>query len=99
MSKPRRPSLSEQGRQLSALRQQIEGIREDAELRAQASPAHAPQIRAGAEAETAPLIAQGAALRETIVLRARQRAKLAWNLVYAGGALIVLLLAWQLLAR
>ena len=99
MSKARHASLSEQGRQLTALHQRIEAIREDAELRAHAAPAQARQILASAESEAAPLIAQGAALRDAIVLRARQRAKLAWKVVYAGGALVLLLLGWQLLAR
>lgn len=96
---PARPSLAEQGRQLTALRQRIEAIRDDADLRAHAAPAQAQLIRAGAEAEVTPLVAEGAALRDAIVQRARQRAKLAWNAAYAGIALAVALLAWLLLAR
>jgi hypothetical protein len=94
-----RPSLAEQGRQLTALRQRIEAIRDDADLRAHAAPAQAQRIRAGAEAEVTPLIAEGAALRDAIVQRARQRAKRAWSAAYAGIALALVLLAWLLLAR
>jgi hypothetical protein len=99
VSTARRVSLGEQGRQLSALRARIETIREDVDLRAHAAPAQARRIRDGAESEVAPLIAEGAALREAIVLRARQRAKAAWWVAYAAGALIVLLGAWLAFAR
>lgn len=99
MTVARRPSLVEQGRQLSALRARIEAIREEADLRAHAAPARARRIRDAAEAEAAPLIAEGAALRDAIVLRARARAKLAWRVVYAGLAGIVLLCAGWWLAR
>lgn len=99
MSASQRPSLAEQGRQLSALRARIEAIREDADLRAHAAPAQARRIRDGAESEVAPLIAEGAALRDAIVLRARQRANAAWRVAYAAGALIVLLGAWLAFAR
>lgn len=94
MSRARRSSLAEQGRQLSALRQRIEAIREDAELRAHAAPAQAARIHASAEQEVAPLIAEGASLRDAVVLRARQRARMAWRVVYAAGAIAVLLVAW-----
>ncbi len=95
MSTARRVSLGEQGRQLSALRQRIEAIREDADLRAHAAPAQARRIRDGAESEVAPLIAEGAALRDAIMLRAQRRARLAWHGVYAAGAAIVALVVWS----
>lgn len=94
----RTPSLAEQGRQLSELRRRIEAILEEAEHRALAEPRHANAHRAQAQAEAAPLIAQGAALRDAVLLRARRRAKLAWRVAHAGIALIVLLLAWRWLA-
>lgn len=99
MNATRRVSLAEQGRQLSALRARIETIREDADLRAHAAPAQARRIRDGAESEVAPLIAEGAALRDAILLRAQQRARAAWRGAYAGTALIVLLGAWLAFAR
>jgi len=99
VSTARRVSLGEQGRQLSALRQRIEAIREDADLRAHAAPAQARRIRDGAESDVAPLIAQGVALRDAIILRAQRRARLAWRVVYAGGALVVLLGAWLAFGR
>ena len=93
----RRPTLAEQGRQLAALQARILEIHDDAELRAHAQPRHAQAYLAQAETEAAPLVAQGAALRDAIVLRARRRAKLAWSVAYTGCALIVVLLAWRLL--
>ena len=93
----RRPTLAEQGRQLADLQARILEIHDDAELRAHAQPRHAQAYFAQAEAETAPLIAQGAALRDAIVLRARRRARLAWGVAYAGCALIAILLGWRLL--
>lgn len=99
MSSPRRTSLAEQGRQLTALRQRIESIREDAEVRAHAAPQRAARIHADAEAEVAPLIAEGAALRDALVQRAQQRARLAWRVVYVGCAAIILLVAAYWLAN
>jgi hypothetical protein len=93
----RRPSLAEQARQLSALRQRIETIREDADLRAHATPAQARRIRESAEAEVAPLIAQGAALRDAIVLRAHARARLARRVAYAVAGLGIGVLSWYAL--
>lgn len=93
------PSLVEQGRRLSALRGRIEDILDDAERRALAEPKHAATWRAQAQAEAAPLIAEGAALRDAILLRARQRAKLAWRVVYAGIAVAILLIVGYLMLR
>lgn len=97
MNAARRPSLAEQGRQLSALRQRIETIREDADLRAHATPAQARRIRDGAESEVAPLIAEGAALRDAIVLRAQQRSRLAWRAAAIAGLSAACLLGWLVL--
>ena len=99
MNTARRVSLAEQGRQLSALRARIETIREDADLRAHAAPAQARRIRERAESEVAPLVAEGAALRDAIVRRARRRARIAWRVAYAGGVLVLLLCAWLAFAR
>lgn len=90
----RTPSLVEQGRQLTRLRTRIEAILDEAEDRALAQPRHADAFRAQAQAEAAPLIAQGAALRDAIVLRARNRARMSWRVVYAACACIAALLAW-----
>lgn len=92
-----RPSLAEQGRRLGELQRRILEIQEAAEARARSAPKHAAAYREQARLEAAPLIAEGAALRDAIVLRARRRARLAWRVVYAGCALIVLLLGWLLL--
>jgi ferric-dicitrate binding protein FerR (iron transport regulator) len=98
VSARRPPSLSEQGRRLSDLRRRIAAIHDAAEAHARTDPKHAAAWHAQAQAEAAPLIAEGAALRDAIVARARRRAKLAWAVVYAGCALIVILLtAWRLL--
>ncbi len=97
MSGARIPSLAEQGRRLSALRGRIEDILDDAERRARAEPKHAAAFRAQAQAEAAPLIAEGTALRDALLLRARRRAQLAWRVVYVGSAAILLLIAgWWL---
>lgn len=93
----RRPTLAEQGRQLAELQARILEIQDDAELRAHAQPRHAQAYFAQAETEAAPLIAQGAALRDAILLRARHRAKLAWGVVYVAGSLIVVMIVFQLL--
>ena len=93
----REPSLAEQGRALSALRQRIVDIHEAAEARCIEDPKHANAFRAQAEAEAAPLIAEGARLRDAIVLRARRRARMAWAVVAVASALILLLALWQLL--
>ncbi len=89
-----KPSLAEQGRRLQALQRRIEAIRDAAEARVCADPRHADVWRAQAQAEAAPLIAEGAALRDAILARARRRAKLAWGVVYAGCALIAMLIVW-----
>lgn len=94
MSGTRTPSLAEQGRRLTELRQRIEDIFDAAEARVAEQPRHAKAWRAQAQAEAAPLIAEGAALRDAILLRAGHRARLAWRVVYACLAAIVLLLAW-----
>ena len=93
----RRPSLAEQGRRLTELQRRILAIQDEAEARARGAPAHAAAYREQARLEAAPLIAEGAALRDAILLRARGRARLAWRVVYAGCALIVLLLAYRFL--
>jgi hypothetical protein len=98
MSMRKRPTLSEQGRRLSELQQRIGTILDDAETQIRSEPKRAGAMRRRARAEAAPLIAEGAALRDAIVARARRRAKLAWTVVYAGCALIAILLAaWLLL--
>lgn len=94
---PRRPSLVEQGKHLQALQRRIEAILDAAEARVREEPKHADAWRAQAQAEAAPLIAEGAALRDAILERARRRAKLAWRAAYAGCALIALLLGYLLL--
>lgn len=82
---------------MQALQRRIEAILADAEARVRSDPKHAAAWRAQAQAETAPLIAEGAALRDLILERARRRAKLAWGVVYAGCALIAMLLEYLLL--
>ena len=95
----RRPTLAEQGRQLAELQARILEIHDGAEVRALAQPQHAATFLAQAEAEAAPLLAQGAVLRDEVVARARARARLAWNVVYVAAALIAVLAVWQLLQR
>lgn len=90
----RTPSLAEQGRRLTELRRRIEQLHEDAEHRALAEPRHAAAYRAQAQQQAAPLVAEGAALRDAILARARGRARMAWGVVYACVAAIVALLAW-----
>ena len=97
MRRPRKPSLAEQGRQLQALQRRIEAVLEMAEARVREDPKHADAWHAQAHGEAAPLIAEGAALRDAILERARRRAALAWRAVYVGCALIMLLVGWLLL--
>lgn len=99
MSRSQRTSLADQGRQLTTLRQRIEAIREEAEERAENSPAHAARIRARAEADVAPLIAEGTALRDALLQRASQRARFAWRAAYLGCAMIVVLVVGYLLTN
>ena len=98
MSARKQPTLSEQGRRLTELQQRIATILDDAETQIRTEPKCADASRQRAQAEVAPLIAEGAALRDAIVARARRRAKLAWGVVYAGCALIAILLAARLLS-
>jgi type IV secretory pathway component VirB8 len=81
---------------LSELHRQVVAIREAAEARARTDPKHAEAWRAQAQAEAAPLIAEAEALRDAIVVHAQRRARLAWRVVYAGCALIALLLVLRL---
>lgn len=99
MSAARRPSLAEQGRQLAQLQARILEIHDDAALRAHAQPQRAQAHFARAEAEAAPLIAQGARLRDELVARARQRARRAWTVASCAAALIVALLGWLVWQR
>lgn len=93
----RAPSLAAQGRQLAELERRILAVHEATEARVIEDAKHAAAWRAQAEAETAPLIAEGATLRDAIVLRARRRAQRSWWVVYAGCALIAtLLVGWWL---
>lgn len=90
------PSLLEQGRRLTQLQRQILAIREQAGERARKDRKHAAALQAQADAEIAPLLAEATALRDVVISRARKRARLAWYVVYAGVAAIVLLVLWQL---
>lgn len=82
------------GRELQAVRVRILDLQDEAELRTQADPRHAQAFRAQAETQAAALVAQGAALRDEIIARARGRAKWAWRVAYAGIAAIVALCGW-----
>ena len=99
MNGARRPSLAEQGRQLAQLQARILEIHDDAALRAHAQPQRARAYFARAEADAAPLVAQGARLRDELVARARLRARRAWTMASCTTALIVVLLAWLLWQR
>ena len=99
MSGARRPSLGEQGRQLAQLQARILEIHDDAALRAHAQPQRAQAYFARAEAEAAPLVAQGARLRDELIARARQRARRARTAAACAAALIVVLVAWLLWQR
>jgi hypothetical protein len=99
VSGARRPSLAEQGRQLAELQARILEIHDDAALRAHAQPQRAQAHFARAEAEAAPLVAQGARLRDELIARARLRARRAWAVVSCASALIAALVGWLLLQR
>ena len=99
MTGARRPSLAEQGRQLTELQARIFEIHDDAALRAHAQPQRAQAHFARAEAEAAPLVAQGARLRDELIARARLRARRAWTAVWCATALIAALVGWLLWQR
>jgi hypothetical protein len=99
VSSVRRPSLAEQGRQLAELQARILEIHDDAALRAHAQPQRAQAYFARAEAEAAPLVAQGARLRDELIARARLRARRALAVAWFAAALIVALVGWLLLQR
>ena len=99
MTSARRPSLAEQGRQLAELQARILEIHDDAALRAHAQPQRAQAYFARAEADAAPLVAQGVKLRDELIARARLRARRAWTAVWFAAALIVALVGWLLLQR
>lgn len=72
---------------------------EDAALRAEADPARAEAVYAGAESEAAPLIAQAKALNEERVRRLRTRARRWWIAAIAVAIAGTAALAWWSLAR